>query len=130
MPIPAAWTGGRIWGGDTAAQVVASLGAQGRRVGSLVTIDPVGRGISADFLARVRRGTREWANVSATGGSPANLSDLIARIGGAYGQAPNGHADRSAAAPLAHEAFAAMFRLRLPGGVSAEDIAAGRGTPK
>lgn len=58
---------GHSWGGDTAASVAAALGATGRRVDTLVTIDPAGRGTSEAFFARVRAGAGCWVNVNAAG---------------------------------------------------------------
>ena len=56
---------GHSYGGDTAAQVAATLGAQGRPVDTLITVDPVGRGVNEGFLARVRAGSCEWVNIRA-----------------------------------------------------------------
>ena len=49
---------GHSWGADTAAEVVGRLGQQGRPIDMLVTADPVGRGLSEDFMRRVRAGSR------------------------------------------------------------------------
>ena len=96
---------GHSWGGDTAARVAAQLGAEGRPVDLLATIDPVGNGASDGFLNRVRAGSREWINVQATGGNWHDPDNLIARIGNRYGSAPQRFADQNIAAPYRHGAF-------------------------
>ncbi len=65
---------GHSWGADTAAQTVARLGQEGRLVDLLVTIDPVGRGLSDDYFRRVRAGALEWINVNAAGGDRSNFT--------------------------------------------------------
>jgi hypothetical protein len=109
---------GHSWGGDTAARVAAQLGAEGRPVDLLVTVDPVGNGNSEDFFTRVRAGSREWINVQATGGSWHDPDNLIARIGNRYGSAPQRFADQHMVAPYRHRAFDALVRYRGPDGRS------------
>lgn len=101
---------GQSWGGDTAARVAAQLGAEGRPVDLLATIDPVGNGASDVFLNRVRAGSREWINVQATGGSWYDGDNLIARLGNRYGSAPQRFADQHIAAPSGHADFAGLVR--------------------
>ena len=102
--------GGHSWGGDTAARVAAQLGAEGRPVDLLATIDPVGNGASDGFLNRVRAGSREWINVQATGGNWYDGDNLIARLGNRYGSAPQRFADQHIAAGFGHADFADLVR--------------------
>ena len=101
---------GHSWGGDTAARVAAQLGAEGRPVDLLVTVDPVGNGASDGFLNRVRAGSREWINVQATGGNWYDGDNLIARLGNRYGSAPQRFADQHIAAGFGHADFADLVR--------------------
>ncbi|WP_431271574.1 hypothetical protein [Dankookia sp. P2] len=71
-----------------AARIAAALGRQGRPVELLITIDPVTRGIGPDFLAAVKAGARRWINARAGGAEGFDYSDLVAAIGGPYGEAP------------------------------------------
>ena len=105
---------GHSWGADTAAEVVGRLGQQGRPIDMLVTIDPVGNGLSRDFMQRVRAGSREWINVNAVGGSPTETSNIIAGVGGEYGRLPQGFASQHFDAPYTHAQFGRMMELRLP----------------
>lgn len=113
---------GHSWGGHAAARVAAALGRQGRQVALLVTIDPVTRGIGPGFLAAVKAGAHRWINARAGGGEGFDYSDLVAAIGGAYGEAPRGHADLHLVLPHPHAAFAAMLQCRLPEGPSLLDL--------
>ena len=121
---------GHSWGADTAAQIVARLGDDGRRVESLVTIDPVGRGTSDRFFARVRRGAGQWINVRATGGGAFEPSNFVAALGSPYGRGPRGHATAFIEAPYRHRDFWDMLTFAGPDGLSAIDVASGRGRPK
>lgn len=109
---------GHSWGGDTAAQVAAALGQQGRPVDTLVTVDPVGRGLSDSFFRRVRAGSREWVNIRAHGAASDNFSDFVASVGGAYGTGPRGHATRYIEVPTNHENFDGLLRFADRAGVS------------
>lgn len=100
------------WGADTAAQAVAQLGAEGRRVATLVTVDPVGRFTSDDFFRRVRNGTEQWTNIRATGGRSTEGSNLVAALGGPYGTRPDDWADTTIEAPFAHGNFAQLLEFR------------------
>jgi pimeloyl-ACP methyl ester carboxylesterase len=113
---------GHSWGGNAAARVAAALGLRGRPVDLLVTIDPVTRGIGPAFLAQVKAGARHWINVRAGGAAAFDYSDLVAAIGGPYGEAPRDHADQHLVLPHPHAAFAAMLQGRLPEGPSLLDL--------
>ncbi len=117
---------GHSWGGDTAARVAAQLGAEGRPVDLLATIDPVGNGNSEGFFNRVRAGSREWINVQATGGSWNDRDNLIARLGNRYGSGPQRFADQHISAPFGHGAFNALVRYRGADGRSALERALSR----
>jgi pimeloyl-ACP methyl ester carboxylesterase len=106
---------GHSWGADTAAQIVERLGREGRPVDLLITVDPVGRGVSDDYLRRIRAGAREWINVNATGGDASDVSNSIARLGSPYGRRPERFASRHIDAPFSHGDFAAMLRTPMPG---------------
>ncbi len=108
---------GHSWGGDTAAQVAAALGLQGRPVDTLVTVDPVGRGLSDDYFQRVRAGSREWVNIRAFGAA-WDRTDIVAAVGGAYADGPRGHATRHIEAPLNHGNFNGLLRSNDPAGIS------------
>ncbi len=110
---------GHSWGADQAAQIAARLGAKGLAVDMLVTVDPVGRGLSENFMERVRNGADQWVNIRATGGGPLERSNLIARIGGTYGNAPDAFAHRTIEAPFNHGNFGALLRHAPVGGGSA-----------
>jgi hypothetical protein len=114
---------GHSWGGNAAARVSAALGLRDRPVDLLITIDPVTRGIGPAFLARVKAGARRWINVRAGGAAGFDYSDLVAAIGGAYGDAPRDAADQHLVLPQPHAAFAAMLQGRLPEGPSLLDLA-------
>ena len=86
---------GHSWGAHMAAGVVA----EGHPVDQLFTLDPVGRR-RPDFVA-VAENTRSWVNVYAGGGGNS-LPNIIARIGGNWGNAPEGYADRHVLAPGGH----------------------------
>lgn len=107
---------GHSWGADTAAEVVGRLGRQGHLIDMLVTVDPVGNGLSEDFMRRVRAGSREWINVNAVGGSPTEASNLIADAGGRYRRLPQGFASQHFDAPFTHGNFDAMVTQILPDG--------------
>jgi pimeloyl-ACP methyl ester carboxylesterase len=109
---------GHSWGGDTAAQVAAALGQQGRPVDTLITVDPVGRGVSEGFLGRVRAGSREWVNIRAHGAAVRDTSDSIAALGGRYGDRPRGHATRHIEAPVSHDNFGQLLRFPDSAGAS------------
>jgi pimeloyl-ACP methyl ester carboxylesterase len=113
---------GHSWGGNAAARICAVLGLQGRELDLLVTIDPVTRGIGPGFLARVKGGARRWINVRAGGAAGFDYSDLVAAIGGTYGEAPRDVADLHLVVPHPHAAFATMLQCRLPDGPSLLDL--------
>lgn len=112
---------GHSWGGNTAAKIAAGLGATGRPLDLLMTIDPVGRGTSAAFFQRVRQGARRWINVNAIGGSPWGLSDVTRRAGEAYDDGPMGHAHEFIASPVEHRQFGSMLSSRTSEGLSLLD---------
>ena len=105
---------GHSYGGDTAAQVAATLGAQGRLVDTLITVDPVGRGVNEGFLARVRAGSREWVNIRAYGVKVSDSSDRIAALGSRYGASPRGYAALYIEAPYNHGTFNDLLRYADP----------------
>jgi hypothetical protein len=113
---------GHSWGGNAAARIAAALGLRGRPVDLLVTIDPVTRGIGPGFLGQVKAGARRWINVRAGGAAGFDYSDLVAAIGGPYGDAPRDHADQHLVLPHPHAAFAAMLQGRLPEGPNLLDL--------
>lgn len=117
---------GHSWGADRAAQVAALLGSQGRPIDTLVTVDPVGRFISDDFMQRVRNGSKEWTNIRATGGNALESSNIVASIGGTYGTAPDRFASRTIEAPFTHGNFGELLRHMPPGGRSAWSMIRGR----
>jgi pimeloyl-ACP methyl ester carboxylesterase len=106
---------GHSWGADTAAQVAATLGQQGRPIDTLVTVDAVGRGLSDDFFGRVSAGTGRWINIHAVGGGALALPNVIARIGGPYGDRPAAFATEHLRLPYDHAAFQSMLIHRPPG---------------
>lgn len=120
---------GHSWGGHAAARIAARLGEQGRPVDLLVTVDPVGRRMSPGFLRRVKAGARRWINARAAGGPRVHPSDLVAAIGGPYGEAPRHAADLHLDLPHPHAAFAAMMLCRTPEGPTLLDIALGHDAP-
>ncbi len=121
---------GHSWGGDTAARVAAALGAAGRKVDTLVTVDPVGRGIGAGFFERVKAGAIHWVNVNAVGTGRTNLPGLIAGLGNDYGSGPQRYADVFLNAPKGHEDFEGMLLAPGRNGLTALDAILGRGEPR
>jgi pimeloyl-ACP methyl ester carboxylesterase len=121
---------GHSWGGDTAAQTAAALGAAGRQVDTLVTIDPVGRGTSAGFFNRVRAGTGHWVNVNASGTGSLALPNIIAGLGGEYGRGPSAHAHVFLEMPKGHEDFGGMMRTPGPDGLAPLDTILGLRAPR
>lgn len=109
---------GHSYGGDTAAQIAADMGAAGSPLDMLVTIDPVGHGTSANFFERVHQGARRWINVNATGGSSSERSNLIAGLGGSWDYAPMGYADEFINVPETHIEFGRMMEAELANGRS------------
>ena len=115
---------GHSWGGDTAAEIAAALGRQGRQVDNLVTLDPVRREPDApdtNLYNAVRAGAGHWTNVNATGGRSFEWSNLIAGIGRDYGTGPEPYAHSFVDAPVTHGSFNAMLNARGTDGLSAMD---------
>jgi hypothetical protein len=81
---------------------------------------------SPELLALARRGSHRWINVQATGGAWSEPSNLIARIGNRYGEAPRRHATEFIQAPETHANSARMLRSRISGGGIIEDLLHGR----
>lgn len=110
---------GHSWGGDAAAQAqaAAALGVEGRPVDTLVTVDPVGVGLTDDYLRRVRAGSREWVNIRAYGAA-RDFSDFIAAVGRPYAARPRGYATQFMEVPRNHGNFNALLRYADPMGVS------------
>lgn len=121
---------GHSWGGDTAAQVAARLGEDGRRITELMTIDPVGNFRGSDFYSRVLKGTGTWLNVNAIGGKWWETSNLIAGIGGPYGTSPRGVAQGFIEAPYTHGSFGSMMRGSVFRGLTLQDRLSGKSLPK
>ncbi|PZP42246.1 MAG: hypothetical protein DI601_18820 [Azospirillum brasilense] len=117
---------GHSWGGNTAIQVVGRLAQENKSVDTLVTIDPVGSGRDAAFLAWARKGAGHWMNVNAAGGGPLDFSNMVAGIGGAYNERPRGYADVHLNANASHGSFQTMMEARDGNGLSAENAALGR----
>ncbi|MFZ4406185.1 MAG: thioesterase domain-containing protein [Paracraurococcus sp.] len=113
---------GHSWGGNCAARVAAALGQQGHPVELLLTIDPVTRGVGPEFLRQVRAGAQRWINARAGGAEGFDYSDLVAAIGGPYGDAPRDFADLHLVLPHPHAAFAAMMQCRIPDGPRLLDL--------
>lgn len=109
---------GHSWGGNTAAKIAGKLGAAGRKLDLLMTIDPVGRGAGPAFFRRVRLGARRWINVNAVGGPRWGLSDVTRRVGDAYDDKPLGHADEFIRAPVEHRQFGSMLTSRTSSGLT------------
>ncbi len=114
---------GHSWGGDTAARVAAELGQRGRPVDLLVTVDPVGSAgkatdnpMRADFLRSVSDGAREWINVEAVGGGSFERSNMLAAVGGPYGDGPREFATRHVQANIRHGEFGGLLRAADPQG--------------
>lgn len=112
---------GHSWGGETAARVAVRLARAGRPVALLVTVDPVKRVLTRKFLEDVRAAAPNWVNILATGGDALERSNVIASIGGPWGEKPRGLADAHIAAPFAHREFAALMGFRPAGGRSGWD---------
>lgn len=114
---------GHSYGADAAARLAVQLAADGAALDLLLTADPVSR-LARPDLARVRQGARRWVNVNATGGGPFEPSNIVARIGGAWGQAPRRFADESLDHPVPHAHFAGLLRCRLADGRAAGQLLA------
>jgi hypothetical protein len=110
---------GYSWGGNTAARVAVALGESGRPIDLLVTVHPVSANATREFMEDVRRNTQRWVNVQAVGGGAFDPSNVIGRIGGRFGNLPDGIADRHIRAPVPHGAFGPMLSLPDATGVSA-----------
>ena len=91
-----------------------------------MTIDSVGSGRDAAFLAWARKGAGHWMNVNAAGGGPLDFSNMVAGIGGAYNERPRGYADVHLNANASHGSFQTMMEARDGNGLSAKDAALGR----
>ncbi len=118
---------GHSWGGNAAAEVAAALGAAGRPVDTLVTIDPVGLGTSEAFFARVRAGAGRWINVNAVGDGTPDFSDVVAFLGRPYGAGPRSYAHSFVDAPVPHGQFRSMMdKFRDAAGRSALDAVLGQ----
>lgn len=117
---------GHSWGAQEAIRIAAERGAAGQPIATLITIDPVGNGQSAALLARARRGAGRWINVQATGGGWSEPSNLIARIGNRYGEAPRTYATEFIQAPEIHANFGRMLQSRIAGGGTIADLLFGR----
>ena len=112
---------GHSWGAEMAARVTIRLARAGRPVALLVTVDPVKRVLTQSFLAALRAAAPHWVNILATGGDALEHSNVIAAIGGTWGDKPLALADAHIAAPLAHREFAGLLGFRPPGGRSGWD---------
>ena len=71
---------------------------------------------------QVKAGARRWINCRAGGAPRFDYSDLVAAIGGPYGDAPGAVADLHLVLPQAHAAFAAMMQCPLPEGPTLMDL--------
>ncbi len=92
---------GHSWGGDTAATVVA----QGAKVGSLITVDPVSH--FPPDLGDVKTNAKNWINVNANPNEAKEKEDVmhsnwIAGMGGAWNNDPVGYADHHYNANMNH----------------------------
>eukprot|EP00808_Paulinella_micropora_P000787 g66995.t1 len=102
---------GHSWGAHEAAwQAVAS---RQRPVARLVTVDPVGHRVPKLFFQQVRRGAREWINIQAVGGPAWEVSNVVARVGLAYGNAPAPFTDLTIRANVTHVRFVEMLLTRM-----------------
>jgi pimeloyl-ACP methyl ester carboxylesterase len=103
---------GHSYGGDTAAEIAAAMGREGRQIDNLVTVDPVRREPAApdtNLFAAIRAGAANWTNINATGGSSLEFSNIIAGLGRGYGTGPRNHADRHIDAAVTHRRFWEML---------------------
>jgi pimeloyl-ACP methyl ester carboxylesterase len=115
---------GHSWGGDTAAQVTQSLGAQNIPVNTLVTIDPVGHGWNDGFMSNVATNTANWVNVQADPSSP-DFSDAVAFWGNRVGTDAKPCVDNFIVSPNNHEDFGTMMDTTPPGTLSPKDAVVG-----
>lgn len=111
---------GHSWGGATAANVAEALGKDG--VDLLITIDPVSRIWSRPGDLSDNVGT--WIDVNATP-SDGNASDLLARLGGKWGDWPDGRADDYYTVDANHENFRALMEAAPSSGGSAATVLGG-----
>jgi hypothetical protein len=95
---------GHSYGGDTAASVVAN----GLKVKTLITLDPVSY-IQPNFQ-QVAANSGQWLNFVATGGG-LTLPNAIAGVGGAWNNATQGYATKTTDVSVDHANIAggAMF---------------------
>ena len=111
---------GHSWGGATAANVAEALGKDG--VDLLITIDPVSRRWSRPGDLSNNVGT--WIDVNATP-SKGNASDLLARLGGKWGDWPDGRADDYYTVDANHENFRTLMEGAASSGNSAASVLGG-----
>jgi hypothetical protein len=108
---------GHSYGGDTGAKVVTDLPG---RVRQLVTADPVSDfGIGSIFDSRgydaVERSTPDWADINSTGGPRDNGSNIVAGVGGDWGDGPSGTASEYLTSPnTTHADFWDMLQSVWP----------------
>jgi len=99
---------GHSWGGDTAADVAATLNSEGVGVDKLITIDPVSWPWSR---SEVVKNVSQWINVSAAPSTSNGFEgDAWAQIGGKW--------NSGYSAPFHHNEFGSMMDWTPPGGQS------------
>jgi hypothetical protein len=110
---------GHSWGGDTGYNAAAALGRQGVPVDLLVTLDAVSKAshVQTQFPRPV--GVRRWVNVYVPG--VADLSDVVASLGGHWGRQEAAGSDNVAAprSQAASHGDAAGMLYRVPRAVDA-----------
>ena len=97
---------GHSFGGNTAVDIAAALGAKGVLVDTLITIDPVSFPWSR---SSVGANVGQWININAAPDS-TDYSDLVASIGRKWA---NGYP-----APFHHNEFSSMINWKPAGGQS------------
>lgn len=99
---------GHSYGGTAAFNAVVQAGQRGYRVRRLITVDPVGR-LSMSDGPPVSGSVSTWTNISANPLS-ANLSDIVAAIGGKPSSVPTAYADEDFTVRRHHQDLAGMMR--------------------
>jgi pimeloyl-ACP methyl ester carboxylesterase len=107
---------GHSYGGDTAGWVVEKLP---NRIYTLATIDPVGG--DTENIQTLKNKTKLWINVNAVG-EGVSIGDFLAGVGGAWNDAPDGHADKHLKMPFNHGYFDSMLFHRFDGKISIQNI--------
>lgn len=102
---------GHSYGGDTAATVAAN---SSRHIDSLTTIDPVSW-FKPDFN-KVKENTTTWINMNAVTSSRWKFDNIVAGIGGAWNEKPEGYADVFLNVNADHADFEGMLKATFGAG--------------